>query len=237
MTRTEKQQTERESTRLAREYSARGIPLESDVYQKALGLETGDIGQYFSGQRAQTGVQQQSELDQLNNAIALLKAGNPDQSITEALNLYNQQTEQNRLMQQAAAQRQFEMQKLQYESPTDKAYKEAQTRKLLSDISGGGGGKGMDNSFLQALQMIMGNQENNNIIPSTKELTPALSFQPISPRQSQESQNYRYSGKISPSIGDYTSGLFDIAKNIVSPIKSSYKKFAQWPSLLFGKRS
>ena len=63
LTRTEKQQTERESTRLAREYSSRGIPLESDVYQKALGQETGDIGQYFSGQRAQTDIARSSKLN------------------------------------------------------------------------------------------------------------------------------------------------------------------------------
>ena len=141
LTRTEKQQTDRESTRLAREYSSRGIPLESDVYQKALGQETGDIGQYFSGQRAQTDVSRQSELDQLNQVIAMLQSGNPDQSINEALNMYNNQIERNRLAQQAETQRQFDIEKMRYENPTDVAYKQAQTQKLLSEaqkvITGG----------------------------------------------------------------------------------------------------
>ena len=178
--RKETEQTGKETTRLAREYGARGISLSSDAYQKGLGETLSPISQYYAGQTTQTGVAQQSELDQLNNVIALLKVGNPDQSITEALNLYNQQNEQNRLAQQAEATRQFDLQKLKYENPTEKAYKEAQTRKLLAETGNIRSESGVDNSFLQALQMIMGGG-GEGVNKQNIQLNPAPSFQPLQP--------------------------------------------------------
>jgi len=107
----ESEETQKVGQTSAREAGRRGIPLSSTYYSEGLQENLQPINRYYSGQRTNVGITEQEQIDEINNAIALLEAGNPSESIQSALSLFGgvqsglsnqfQQNYQNRSLEQA----------------------------------------------------------------------------------------------------------------------------------------
>ena len=68
----EQRETGGERSRLATEYSRRGIPLSSGDYERATSQAVNPISQYYGGQRANTQLTQEDALRELTNQIQMI---------------------------------------------------------------------------------------------------------------------------------------------------------------------
>ena len=109
LTRRETKETGLKSTALAREYGKRGVPLSSGAYEQDLLGKTGDITQFYGGQRKEVGFEQEDKLRELGNLLAdlpikkaqelnlidqkigELKSTGANQQLQFALEMYRQQ--------------------------------------------------------------------------------------------------------------------------------------------------
>lgn len=113
----ENKETQSAQLASAREFGKRGVPLSSGAYDQYLAGQVNPVSEYYAAQKAGQGanfadlqsqlgnliaqnpIQQQQAIDQINQAIAQLKAGNPGESVQSAL----QQVQLMQQAQQAAA--------------------------------------------------------------------------------------------------------------------------------------
>ena len=107
----ENRETSTAQTSSAREFGKRGVPLSSGAYDQYLAQQVNPIGEYYASQRAGQGatfaglqsdlgnliaqnpIEQQQAEDQIRQAIAQLQAGNPGQSVQNALQQYQLQSQ------------------------------------------------------------------------------------------------------------------------------------------------
>ena len=112
LTRREGQETARTGKIMGTEYGKRGIPLSSGMYQQALGQELSDTERFYGGQQKETTLAREADLKDLTDAIqnveqerittmreidqsiANLKAGAGNQAITDAMQMYKEQKQQ-----------------------------------------------------------------------------------------------------------------------------------------------
>ena len=113
---------QRESTASAREFGRRGIPLSSGLYDTTLTERLNPITRSYSNLYKETAAGRESDLLSLAREIAGLQAGNPQQSLSQALQLggFQQQAQSlaaqlsNQQFQQQLSQQQFGLQEREF---------------------------------------------------------------------------------------------------------------------------
>ena len=157
LTRRESRETEAESTRLSREYGQRGIPLSSGVFGQNLTQALRPTREFYAGQIKETGlgqaeserqleslitglpIERETATNQINQAIAQLQAGGASESITNALQLYQQQQQASQNAAQLALQQQIAGSEAQYKQAQIAALNKPTTSEFkFADVLGGG---------------------------------------------------------------------------------------------------
>ena len=84
----ESEESAKVSQRVSTEYGRRGIPLSSDIYARSSQEELQPTQRFYAGERSNVGITEQEKLDQINQAIAMLEAGSPSESIPQGIGLF-----------------------------------------------------------------------------------------------------------------------------------------------------
>lgn len=108
----ESEESAKVQTRVAREYGRRGVPLSSDIFARSQEEELQPTKRFYAGERSNVGITEQEKLDQINQAIAMLEAGSPAESIPQGIGLFGNvssslESAENRRVQQEQFDRQL----------------------------------------------------------------------------------------------------------------------------------
>ena len=83
---TEELQGKEQSMNLAREYGKRGIPLSSGLYETETSNRNLELAKQFAPIKAQSGMQEAQDIKGIDDLIASLMAGNPEQATSAGFN-------------------------------------------------------------------------------------------------------------------------------------------------------
>ena len=137
----EQEETAKITQRQSSEFGKRGIPLSSTYFTDATQEALQPTRRFYSGERSNVGITEQEKLDQINQAVALLRAGNPAESLPMGLNLFGN------ISSSLEASKQREQQQSQFETQLQQAMKiaemqnrpqQTQSKLDFANVLGGG---------------------------------------------------------------------------------------------------
>lgn len=137
LTRREGVEVGQTNTALSREYGKRGIPLSSGAFEQDLAEKQRPTSEFYAGQRGQATTASQQGISEIDKLIGQLQSGDPQSSISAALQLQNlyQSGRQNDI-QNALAARGLDIQQQQ----GDRSYELAQKKDPFSRYTSVGEG-------------------------------------------------------------------------------------------------